>query len=188
MASVEDRDLGWANIQKKLAHIDDLEVSIGVQGSEAKAKKKVSRPGGGSTTLSSGPSLVTIATVHEFGNESLNIPQRSYIRSTIDAEANAIAKMQRAVVEAATDPKTNIAAVDRAAKALGAYLQGKIRNKIVQIQTPPLAESTKRRKARTLYGSKASKFIGGSGNPLVDTGQLKSSISFRIRKKGQILL
>lgn len=187
MASVEDRDLGWANIQKKLKVLNSLEVSVGVQGSEAKAKKKTSNVGGGSTTRGDAPDLVTIATVHEFGNESLNIPQRSYIRSTIDAEARNIARMQRATVEAALDPKSNVKAVERAAKTLGLYLQGKIRTKIVQIQSPPLSQATKQRKAATLYGGKKRSFIGGSGNPLVDTGQLKSSITFRVRTKGKIL-
>lgn len=104
-----------------------------------------------------GTSVVMVGAINEFGSPAQNIPQRSFLRSTLHADKskyNAMfKKLAKRIVDGKIDKRT-------ALQTLGLQLQTDVRQKITDIKTPPL----KRRK----------------GNPLVDTGHLRQSINFQI--------
>ncbi|MCG8433486.1 MAG: hypothetical protein MJA83_05600 [Gammaproteobacteria bacterium] len=69
---IRDRDLGLKRIVKQFKASPVLEtLSVGVQGSSGDADH------GGITTS-------TLATIHEFGAPSVNIPERAFLRGTFD--------------------------------------------------------------------------------------------------------
>lgn len=106
-------------------------------------------------------SLVEVAAVHEFGAPAAGIPQRSFIRATVDLNAGEIARLQHATMTAVVQGKVTLRqGLDRIGMKVAAMMQKRIAAGI----EPPNAASTIARK--------------GSSKPLVDTGQLRSSITW----------
>ena len=126
--------------------------------------------------------MLMIAFVHEFGMEIpkrnteeikadknavtspyITIPERSYLRAGFDANLDKIHRefeyLLSQVLELKISGKT-------ALELIGASVTTKIQDFLVELKEPPLAESTIRAK--------------GSSNPLVDTGQLMNSITWKI--------
>lgn len=106
-------------------------------------------------------SLLEVAVVHEFGAGP--VPQRSFIRATIDAhKADIEAELKnlaRGVVSGKIDARG-------ALNLLGAKVAGWCQSRIASGIAPALKAETVRRK--------------GSSKPLVNTGQLKSAITWRV--------
>lgn len=106
-------------------------------------------------------SLLEVAALHEFGGG--RTPQRSFIRATIDAQRSEIERLQQVlgmqVVAGKIDARQ---ALDMLGQKVAAWCQARIAAGIA----PPLKPATIARK--------------GSSTPLVDTGQLKSAITWRV--------
>ena len=111
-----------------------------------------------------GTPVTNVAAFNEFGTERKgrqHVPERPFFRQSI-----AIAEDELpAVLRRSVDPKTMVV-TRRVAGRLGAAFQGIIQSRIVKLQEPQNAPSTKLRK--------------GSGNPLLDTGQLLGSVTYRV--------
>ena len=114
-----------------------------------------------------GTSIEMVGTVHEFGSEEQNIPERSYLRSTVleqtDKYVDLMAGGLDLVIQEGKDPYqllTNI----------GLVLESDIKEKITTLSEPALAPSTIARRT------------GNSSNPLVDTGLLRRSIISEVDK------
>lgn len=106
--------------------------------------------------------LLTYAAANEFGTDDGHVPERSYIRSTATAKQDDWSELAaRAMADAIADPHGD---PRRALELLGAVMQGDIQQAIVDIRTPPNAPETIRRKK--------------SDNPLIDTGRLRSAITW----------
>lgn len=106
-------------------------------------------------------SLVEVAAVHEFGAPAAGIPQRSFIRATVDLNATEIARLQHSQMSLFVQGKATLrVGLDRIGMKVAAMMQKRIAAGI----EPPNAASTVARK--------------GSSMPLVDTGQLRSSITW----------
>lgn len=112
---------------------------------------------GGSGKLS----LVEVAAVHEFGSADGHVPQRSFIRATVDERRGEIARLQRVLAERFVAGKIT---EDQILALVGAKVAAMIQARIASNIPPPLAESTIARK--------------GSSVALVDTGQLKASVTW----------
>ena len=107
--------------------------------------------------------LLEVAAVHEFGAPAANIPQRSFIRAPIDAHAEDIKRLQTVLLGHVVEGKiTEAAALDM----LGAKVASWCQEAITEGIAPPLADATAKRK--------------GSTKPLVNTGQLKSAITWKV--------
>ena len=108
-----------------------------------------------------GLAVATVATFHEFGLG--NNPERSFLRSWFDAKQASIAKQmtqaERAVVK-------GLITQEQAINRLGLRFVGEIQAKIASGIPPANAPSTAARK--------------GSSTPLIDTGQLRSSVSHKV--------
>lgn len=108
-------------------------------------------------------SLLEVAAVHEFGAPRAGIPARSFIRGTIDERAEDIARLERVML-------AKVVAGDIALKpaldAVGAKVAGWIQQRIAAGIDPPLSPATVAKKK--------------SSTPLVDTGQLRSAVSWLV--------
>lgn len=104
--------------------------------------------------------------IHEFGVPERGIPERSFMRSTASEEANNLGRL--ANIQIAECLKGETSSYDAFA-TIGAYLQGKIVEKITDGN---FEENTK----ETIKRKKSSK-------PLIDTGQLRASITYEIKEK-----
>lgn len=114
--------------------------------------------------------VLGVATVHEFGvnvvgknGKKINIPERSFIRSSYDANKQRIFEFDKEL-----ERVLNLElSVDGFFNLIGEFAVGVIQNHLTsQVMSPPLAQSTIRMK--------------GSSNPLIDTGQLRRSIDYKI--------
>lgn len=115
-----------------------------------------------------------VASVNEFGTEDGHVPQRSFIRSTIDERRNQIAEVQQRALGRMVDGQFD---AKQAAGVIGQWVENAIKKKITDLDEPPNEESTKKRK--------------GSSNPLIDTGQMRAAVTHvivegRTRPRGQV--
>ena len=155
MNTITDRDNGARALLARLEAQRDARVRVGVLDDVAKR-----------TEAGEGPlSLLEVATVHEFG--AGDIPQRSFIRATVDLREAEIHQLQRGLsVQILRGDVTQEVALER----LGAKVAAMCQNRISQGIEPPNTPETIERK--------------GSSKPLVDTGQLKAAITFRVYREG----
>ncbi len=158
MSDVEDRDLGWKAIKAELRLADSSHVTVGIHDDQSNGE---------------GLSTAQVGAFHEFG---IGVPQRAFLSTTIDEKADDIAEFADKVyfgplIEGRANAKVSLG-------LLGEFAQRQVQKTIRDGRSdwPALAESTKRKKASSLSGRKASSFVGGDGNPLIDTGQLINSI------------
>ncbi len=111
-----------------------------------------------------GTSVVTVAASNEFGNKASGIPERPFMRL---ANAAVRPKLEK-VLKARLNPQRMI--VDETtAGLLGETLKGEIQESIRNLRLPPNAPSTIERK-------------GGKSNPLIDTGFMRLSVSYEVKK------
>lgn len=141
-------------LKKELAEANKNKpkVNVGIMGKEAKEKHKGSEF-----------SNVDIATVHEFGTDT--IPERSFIRSTYDRD-------QKRFFEILKRYKLKMAQGQMDAKMVltfvGEFAQKQIQQTITDGGIPFIENTpeTVRRK--------------GSSSPLIDTGQMRQSVRYEV--------
>lgn len=180
-ARVTDVDLGYREMFKRLRQTAASPgyLTVGIHEMEGAAAKTVrAHKGGEDADAGEGAdedddeedkseplTLLEVAAIHEFG---LGVPRRSFIADWADENREnhyrQLLKMAKAIV------KGKVASLDQAFERLGNLYVGEVQKRIAQGIEPPLAQSTIDRK--------------GSSKPLIDTGQLRSSIRYRIGKPG----
>ncbi len=104
-----------------------------------------------------GTSVILVGAVHEFGSPSRSIPQRSFLRSTIQEQRRPYKRLFRKLTKKIIQGKLSL---KKALNLVGLTVQTDVREKITDIKKPIL----KFRK----------------GNPLIDTGHLRQSITFKV--------
>lgn len=152
--SVTDTDRGFRDLQAALAELAGQEVSVlvGVHGA-------------------TDSELVVIAASNEFGTTHSgtgpghNVPERSYLRSTVDDGAGEIADDLQAVVDQALAGGD----LDQLLGLVGEKWVGRVKLTIRELDTPSNAPSTIRAKH-------------GADNPLIDQGRLRNSISWTLHR------
>lgn len=150
---VTDTDRGAGELVKRLRALakSTRRVKVGILSDAPKKAREGSR---------GKLSLLEVAIVHEFGAPAANIPQRSFIRATIDERAADIARLQLVVAQRVAMGEIT---EEQGLSQIGAKVAGWIKARIADGIAPPLAESTVARKK--------------SSKPLVDTGQLRSAVA-----------
>jgi phage gpG-like protein len=157
---IRDTDKGWRALKDRVLRLSrpGAFTLVGVQGSEAAAQ----HPGAPMT-------VVGVATTHEFGKvihkkdgSEVVIPQRSFIRAAIDEHAGKLQSTATAVGRGVLLGKFS---VHQALELLGQQATGIMKQRIADGLTPPNRPSTIARK--------------GSSKPLIDTGQLRASITHK---------
>lgn len=107
-----------------------------------------------------GQDMVMRAMANEFGTR--HIPERSFIRATLDRNQARYAAIMTEIAEAGLEGKQ----IEARLHQLGHLVVGDIQRYMTELRHPPNTVSTARQK--------------GSANPLIDTGQLRQSIDYRL--------
>lgn len=139
---IRDEDRGFRRIVRTMIQADGSEVSVGVQEPQAGTDR------GGITNAG-------VAAIHEFGAPSKNIPERSFIRSTVDENRNRYARLFDRVGRDAATGRQALGALFVAGEQVRADIVRKIQSGI----PPPVKRG---------------------GTPLIDTGLLLSSITTKV--------
>lgn len=150
---------------KQLKSLEGKYVTIGIQGEKGEQKKivrlhpaNVKLPRG--TKREGIDENITVAQVardNEFGVPSKKIPKRSFLRSVFKEKRREINKIAQDVL--LKDPS-------KFYDTLGTYLVGQIVRKINSGEFKSNSEFTIERK--------------GSSKPLIDTGQLRNSLTYKV--------
>ena len=151
-ARITDVDRGLNRMAAVLAK--HVRVRVGVLADEPKKESE------------GGASLLEVAAVHEFGAPAAGIPQRSFIRGTVDEKLPEIHALQ---ASQARRILTGNVTPEIAVEQIGMRVKGFIQQRISAGIEPPLADSTIERK-------------NGKTTPLIDTGQLRTSIAYQVEK------
>lgn len=125
------------------------------------ARVKVGFPKGWNA-YPNGTPVALVASVHEFGSPSRNIPSRPFFRSTLFINKNYKDLRFKTFAQIARGKVTPSVGLGR----LGDVVKNDIVESIINIQSPALKEETIKKK--------------GSTNPLVDTGHLKQSVTYKV--------
>lgn len=110
--------------------------------------------------------MATLAAVHEFGSPSRGIPERSFLRSAVLEHKADIKNFIMEGTQAYLQQKKDI---DLAFyNKIGLFAANLVKDKILKGPFVPLSATTIERK--------------GSSKPLIDTGALRQSITWTVRK------
>jgi hypothetical protein len=152
--AVIDRDRGYRRFLRNFSGIGTKQVLVGVR-----SKEGALVPEGGDLNLAE------IAAVNEFGSDDGHVPERSYLRSTmLEKESEYVDEVGKIVLAAIQGRQS----VDQGLGRLGLRAVRDVQATMRDLDTPPNAPSTIARK--------------GADNPLIDTGRLRQSIDFEIRR------
>ena len=141
---VVDIDRGYSDLLQSLRSMTNVQVVVGV------------RSDGGS------PDIADIAFWNEFGTDDGHVPERSFLRSTMDENRDAYARLMTAAVKKVTKG----AKTRNAYRVVGRRIVFDVQRKISHGVAPPNAPSTIAKK--------------GSATPLLDTGALRSAVDFEV--------
>jgi len=161
--SVVDRDRGAKALMKRASDLKGR-VRVGIL---ADAPKTEASTEGAGESEEEPLSLLEVAAIHEFGAPDAGIPMRSFIRATVDQHADEIKRLQAVLAGHVIAGRMT---EDQALNALGAKVAGWMQARIAAGIEPPLAPETIERKA----GGK------GGSTPLINTGQLRSAITWKV--------
>lgn len=150
-AQIIERDLGWARIAAEIRIARKAGVKIGLMGQDADRDDD------------SPLDNIDIGLVNEFGSGDGRVPERSFLRSTADAQREQIAQAKERLWDQIV---RGTLTVRQALGQLGAWHRGQVQQTIVRLNEPPNAPSTIARK--------------GSSNPLIDTGQLRRAVNYEV--------
>ena len=96
-----------------------------------------------------------------FGDDSSNIPPRPWLDTGVESGNAEYAGIIQSAVESGES-------LDQALNAVGVVAVGKVQVYMTELKTPPNALSTIK--------------IKGSNNPLIDTGELRQSVTYKVQK------
>lgn len=147
--------MGWKDLSKRLTEIGKLRASVGWHET---------------AKYPDGTPVAGVAATQEYGSVKKNIPPRPMVRPTIAEQRNEWSRVAGLGFKAVSQ---NTRTPDQVVTALGELAAGDVRQKITQIMTPELAESTKR--ARTRQGYKPDK-------PLVRSGHMLATCTSEVEK------
>jgi hypothetical protein len=155
-ARVVDRDTGYRELMNLVFNLarEKPKIAVGVFESE------------GGLSAGKGTTVVDIAIWNEFG--TADIPARSFLRGWFDENEETAKTALMRFLQGYLEKKYQTK--EQALDAFGAWLQGQIQARIAKGIPPPNAPSTIAKK--------------GSSKPLIDSGQLRSSITFAVSLNG----
>lgn len=136
------------------------------------------------------PTNATIGYLQEYGSDAQGIPPRPFLNTGVEESLPAVMPILKQAALASLDGSD--AGVERNLNRAGLTAQNSVKNKINSGDFIPLSEATLRaRAARGRKGAKIELARRAEGEapsteyakPLIDTGQLRNSISYVIRGK-----
>ena len=185
MKSYTDIDKGYKALKKRLTEFKKTVIKVGIQGKEAqlnndtrakqneanRSAKEVLKNGSSQPRSIKSVTVVTYAAANEFGakagrNNSVIIPERSFIRSTTDKKNYWKKEIDKAYESIIDGKDTALSAIAK----IGIIARDDIKKTITEGVPPPNALSTIRQKS-----------VGGKkGNhPLIDTGIMRNAVTYK---------
>ena len=158
---IVDQDLGARALFERLKA--GGRVDVGVQGSEAGEVHE--DPHGENTEALT---VVDVATKHEYGDPENGIPRRSFIRDYVDHNRRELEERLQRVGQEVIKGRD----LAEALETFGLLAVGEIQTRMAQGIAPPNSAATVARK--------------GSDTPLIDTGQLRSSITHKVSSSRRV--
>lgn len=150
MASVKDIDRGFRDLLRRFSGIVKPKIEVGIFEQDGNRQH-------GSDELT----VLEVAIANEFGTDS--IPERSFVRAWFDENQGKCREaIRRMTIAVAAGKYTK----EQAYELVAQRFVGEIQRRMAQGIPPPNAETTIKLK--------------GSDKPLIDTGQLRSSITYRV--------
>lgn len=163
---IEDRDLGYARTIQRLLKLEALSFTVGIHDKDSKVYQR----GQGDPVTTA-----QVGTFHEFGTldkfedptntkrGERGVPQRSFLRSTVDENeqkyADQIDKALGRSIDGTLDLRVGLGVV-------ASGLLGDVQKKISRGVRPDITDATKAAK--------------GSTKPLIDDGPLRQSLSWEL--------
>lgn len=161
MGKVEER---WTSdglrLRNSLRELKKIEVGVGFIAGEATAQKR----GADGKINPSDVDIVQVAAWNELGTS--RIPARPFMKQTLENNEDEISAFTKALVQRVADGNET---VESAANSLGAKVKSLMQQEIRNGEFVPNAPSTIRKK--------------GSSHPLIDTGTMRQSVTYVVRKK-----
>jgi hypothetical protein len=158
---VQDNRAKLDAIMREIKRLDNAFVTVGIHGDKAQRKDD-------------NETNPEIGAKHEFG--SGNIPERSFLRSTIDGNKDLQEEMEQLSAAVARGQIRARVAAER----LGLSAVDKVKRKIQAKIPPPLSPETIAKRAEKGAHGGGVGSMGGSTTPLIDSGQLIQSIQFKV--------
>lgn len=161
---VIDKDRGWKKIAEEFRKAANKPfVKVGFVGSSGEASHK-----------NSDMTVAQLAAIHEYGSEDGTIPERSFIRGTLNKESQQIQGMILSLLKSVIFQRIEI---QTALGRLGLFATSLIKNRITSDHIPPTL------KPATIQAKKRD---GKTGEvPLVDTAQMLNSIRHEVVLDGR---
>lgn len=170
-SKIIDRDKGYNRILRELSRIGSPSITVGIHAKDGAKPYERGQKEPVTTAM--------IGTFHEFGtldrfedkspagdgSGRQGVPQRSFLRSTVDESRSEYARLITRGVGQVID---GTMPMKRALGIVGAKVVGDVQKKISSGIEPPLTEETIKRKK--------------SSKPLIDTGQLRQSIDYEVHE------
>ena len=148
---IVDKDKGYRALVKTVFGFEKPVVSVGIHAAEGAKAYDGTNPA----------TVVDVAGFHEFG---LGVPERSWLRGWYDSTTTENKEFIRSRLLMVVQGKIT---KEQALEQIGLKFQTAIQERISDGIPPPNAASTIRQK--------------GSSTPLIDTGQMRSSVTFSIK-------
>jgi hypothetical protein len=150
--AIRETDRGWDRIVREVKSSRGAAIAVGIQGDAASQQHD-----------ESDLTNAEIGAIHEHG--AVNLPARSFLRSTVDTNTPKYQKLVRGVADAVLAGKVDmVTGLD----LVGEVIVGDVKQAIADGIPPPNAPSTIERK--------------GSATPLVNKGQLRNAITSETRE------
>src|SRR5260364_404888 len=124
------------------------------------------------------PGNAALGYLHETGSPARNIPARPFLVPGVRSAQKRINRYFEQSASAALDG--HMEQVDKALHRAGLAAQNAVRAKMTEGPVKPLAESTLQARARRGHTPE-----NANAKPLIDTGQLRKSITYVVRKKSK---
>lgn len=155
--SVTSSGQGLADILEAVQKLTSQEVLVGIPHGEARSDAEMTN--------------AQIGYIQETGSPAMNLPARAFLAPGVeDCQEQTSVQLTKAIDQALAG---NSQGVDRCLNRAGMIAQNSVRAKINTGDFESLSEATLR--ARRLAGKTRTK-------PLIDTGQLRNSITYIIKK------
>ena len=181
--SVWEHDRGWNELVSKLRSLKvsaNAHVRVGI----------FSKGEGGKPHQNSKKQSLTVAEiglVHEFGAPSRKIPERSFLRSTLEKNASKyVAELARGLRSFLANRED----VKRVFETVGQLVSWDVKNAIRAGVGPSLAQSTLEARNKKVKKDKKGRAVNARGRlvksfadhkPLFDTGQLARAITYAVK-------
>lgn len=167
--SVKVIDRGWKRIKSQLKKADDSYVGIGLFADKVKETAQSSqRP-------LKNLNIAQVGAINEWGLPSKNIPSRPFLKIAYEKYKDKIVQYKANLLKKVYDGKITF---EQGLDRLGLLHQGQIQRTIGESSLfEQNAPSTKKiKESKTRRGS------SGSSKPLIDTGRMRQSITYEVKK------